>query len=218
MQIIVYVGVAVFIAIFAAIIILIAVPAKRARYGEPESPSKRAGRRGETAARGMIKSVLREDDMLFGNITVSFEGKEAELDNVVVNRCGVFIIEVKNYSGKLYGSETDFSWEKYHVSDGGNIYEKTVRNPIRQVNRQTYILSHWLRERNVEVWVDGYSFLCGGNSPVKSPAVLLDRGDIDRAIHTFRKKGLGAKTVAEVGRLLSSETGHEPAGMYYAKR
>ena len=32
------------------------------------------------------------------NIKISFEEREAELDNVVINNRGVFIIEVKNYN------------------------------------------------------------------------------------------------------------------------
>lgn len=73
-----------------------------------ESPQKRAGKKGEFFATNVIKSTLREDDLLFTNINISYDGRPAELDNVVVNQYGIFIIEVKNYSGKLVGTEDDY--------------------------------------------------------------------------------------------------------------
>ena len=108
-----------------------------------EPAHRRAGRRGEEAATDRIRSVLREGDFLFTNVSVSFEGKPAELDNVIVNSYGVFIIEVKYYSGWLSGAEEDYEWTKVHVSRGGNPYVKTVNNPIKQVRRETYILANY---------------------------------------------------------------------------
>ena len=109
---------------------------------EPES--RRAGRRGEAAAINAIKSVLHDDDLLFTNVEISFEDKRAELDDVIVNRFGVFIIEVKNYRGRLYGNEDDYEWEKYKDDGYGNTFLKKVKNPIKQVKRQVYILAKYL--------------------------------------------------------------------------
>lgn len=107
-----------------------------------EEPDRRAGRIGEQKAADMICKVLRDDDRLFLNVKISLDDQRTELDNVIVNPHGVFIIEVKNYSGRLEGAETDYEWAKYHTTEVGNIYSKQVKNPIRQVKRQVYILSH----------------------------------------------------------------------------
>ena len=95
-----------------------------------EAPEKRAGRRGEHIATEIIKGVLREGDYLFTNISVSYDGKRTELDNVVVNKYGVFIFEVKNYKGQLYGNEDDYNWEKYKDDGYGNTFVKEVKNPV----------------------------------------------------------------------------------------
>lgn len=92
---------------------------------------KRAGIRGEEAAARAIESVLREDDRLFTNVKIEHDGKPTELDNIVVNRFGVFIIEVKNYTGHIVGGEDDYEWQKFKTTNAGNTYEKTVKNPIR---------------------------------------------------------------------------------------
>ena len=83
------------IAILIAVLIIIVVTNignnssgnnKKPHTYEPwviEAPEKRAGRRGEHIATEIIKGVLREGDYLFTNISVSYDGKRTELDNVV---------------------------------------------------------------------------------------------------------------------------------------
>ena len=139
------------IAILIAVLIIIVVTNignnssgnnKKPHTYEPwviEAPEKRAGRRGEHIATEIIKGVLREGDYLFTNISVSYDGKRTELDNVVVNKYGVFIFEVKNYKGQLYGNEDDYNWEKYKDDGYGNTFVKEVKNPVKQVKRQIYI-------------------------------------------------------------------------------
>ena len=170
----------------------------------PEPAHRIAGRRGERFATDRIRSVLREGDYLFTNVSVSFEGKPAELDNVIINSYGVFIIEVKYYSGRLSGAEDDFEWTKVHVSRGGNPYVKTVKNPIKQVKRETYILANYLREYGVSVWVDGYAIILGTSSPLKNDCLLPGVADIDRVLHTPVKRRLSQKTVDAVVELLKS--------------
>ncbi len=192
-------------AIVALIVIIIVVAVNKIDFGgfTFEPPQRAAGRRGEQAAAAHIRSVLCEGDALFNNVSVSYDGRPAELDNVIVNKYGVFIIEVKNYSGRLYGSEDDYEWNKVHVSGAGNSYLKTVKNPIKQVKREIYILAKYLEYYGVSVWVDGYAMILGASSPVKSDLVLSSLSDIDRAIHTPGKKMLNTETVNEVKKLLA---------------
>lgn len=169
-----------------------------------EPAYRRAGRRGEMAATNRIRSVLREGDHLFTNVSVSFDGRPAELDNVIVNSYGVFIIEVKYYSGRLSGTQDDYEWTKVHISRGGNPYAKTVKNPIRQVRRETYIFANYLKEHGVSVWVDGYAMILGTSSPVESETILPSVADIARVLHTPGKRRLNESTVRSVIELLKS--------------
>lgn len=135
---------------------------------------------------------------------VSYDGKNAELDNVIVNKYGVFIIEVKYYKGRLYGAEDDYEWQKYKDDGYGNTFEKNVKNPIKQVKRQTYILAKYLEYYGPRVWVEGYAFLVNGNSPVNSSYMLESLDDIDKAIHTFGKNRLNVQTIESIKKLLSN--------------
>ena len=60
-----------------------------------ESGQKRAGRQGENYVCDLICQVLKEKDLLFSNVPIEIEGKRTELDHIIVNNRGIFIIEVK---------------------------------------------------------------------------------------------------------------------------
>ena len=157
-----------------------------------EDPVERAGRRGEEIATDIISRVLTDDDILLTNVRISFEGSRSEVDNLIINSHGVFIIEAKNYVGELVGGLDDYEWKKYKITPGGDIYCKTVKNPIKQVKRQIYILSHILRQHKLDVWVDGYVILLEKNSPVDDNMILESLSDIDKAIH-----GLGSNRLSD---------------------
>ncbi len=104
--------------------------------------------------------MLKEKDLLFSNVSIEIEGKRTELDHIIVNNRGIFIIEVKNYSGSLMGTDNDYEWVKTKISSSGNSYTKIVKNPIKQVNRQVYLLAQFLKYYGVDVWVEDIHFLC----------------------------------------------------------
>lgn len=192
--------------IVAVIIVVIAVsvvPRSSDSTGVTAEPEyRRAGRYGERLATNLIREVLNEDDRLFTNVNIECDGMSAELDNVIVNSYGVFIIETKNYKGRLYGNEDDYKWIKFKDDGYGNTFEKEVKNPIKQVKRQTYILAKYLKQNGQRVWIDGYAFLVNGNSPVESCRMLSNSEDIDRAIHTIGKKPLTKQQADSVAKLL----------------
>lgn len=167
-----------------------------------EDPVARAGRRGEEVAEDIIRSVLHEDDTLLTNIELSYDGNRTEIDNIVINRNGVFLIEVKNYVGDLEGDIDDYNWKKYKVTPGGEIYVKTVKNPIQQVKRQIYIVSSVLKAKRIKVWIEGYVILLHNNSPVDDSMVLRNRREIDLALHQRRNQILSKDDVKMIKRVL----------------
>lgn len=170
-----------------------------------ESASRRAGRHGEEIAEEIIRRVLREDDYLLTNIEITYDGRQAEMDCIIVNQFGVFIFEVKNYSGRLVGDEDDFEWRKIKITDSGNMYSKQVKNPIRQLKRQVYLLAHYLRFHRIKVWVEGYVILLHQNSPVDSEYIISSLPDIDRAVHTKGKNHLLPKEIEQIITLLQRD-------------
>ena len=168
-----------------------------------KSNQKRAGIRGEKFATKLIRETLNDDDILLCNVRISYDGKKTELDNVIFNKRGIFIIEVKNYVGTITGGLNDYEWNKTKVTASGNSYTSSVKNPINQVRRQVYILANYLKDNGINVWIEGYAFLVEGNSPVRSAYILNDQQDIDAAIHLRTNNKLKPQTREEIIRLLS---------------
>ena len=170
-----------------------------------ESGKIRAGRQGEEIADSLIRSVMNEHDILLSNLKISYDGKKAEIDKLIINSHGIFIIEVKNYNGILKGSPDDYNWLQTKVSPGGNIFTKEVQNPIRQVKRQTYILSKCLKEQGIYHWIDGYLLFINNNSPITDKMILCDTKDIYKAIHYNTVDIMSKETVRKIVLILKEE-------------
>ena len=171
---------------------------------KPEKPldedaieQKAAGDWGEQETLERIKSIKKRGDYLIQNIPVSFNGEETELDILIVNHNGVFIIEVKYYHGELFGNETDEKWIEYKVFPTGE-EEKFVKNPISQVKWQAGMLGKRLRSEGIQVWTEGFVYLVDENSPVKSRFVLNNVWQINKTIHTDSGKNYDDATVRRV--------------------
>jgi len=172
-------------------------------FGEIESPKKRAGRKGEEYATNLIRQVLYEKDTLLNNVKISVDESETEIDNIIINNRGIFIIEVKNYRGKIYGKEDDYEWTKVKESSGGNLYQNTVKNPIKQTKRQVYILAQFLKHYGYKVWVEGYVLMVRENSPIDHEMILKSIDDIDYVIHQGTNNKITNNTREEIIKLLS---------------
>ncbi len=193
------IGILISIGIFALVIVLASI------FGSTkyELPEKRAGRHGERIARGILSEILTDSDFWMTNVPVFFDNMQSELDNIIVNDNGIFIIEVKNYTGELFGSEEDREWIKNKVTPAGNVYQQTIKNPIKQVKRQAFILSQILKDKGLHVWIDGYVFFIDGNSPVESPFILRTSEDIDKAVHTLKSKPLSKELQEQIQQIIT---------------
>lgn len=167
-----------------------------------EDGKERAGKEGEILAGKIIHQYLNDQDIILNNVEITVHGKETELDYVVINRNGVFIFEVKNYSGELEGNEDDEYWSKYKISSGNNEYVKEVRNPIKQVKREICLLKELLHIYGVYLWIDGYVLFVNMNSPIESDYTINDESEIDIILHTKGRQNLNKKQIEKIVNIL----------------
>lgn len=169
-----------------------------------EQEIKRAGTHGEIVFRHKIRDVLDSNDVLLNNVEVEVEDEDlrTEIDSLIINKNGIFIVEVKNYNGKLYGDADDREWDKYKITPGGQVFSKTVRNPFKQINRNIYILSKYLRENNLKIWIKGYVYFVNDNSPVEDERVISDEYELEEIIHQNQGKTYDEKTIQKAISLL----------------
>ncbi len=67
--------------------------------------------RGEAAVRKLITSNFKSPNFhLLNNVTVPFQDGTTQIDHILISTKGVFVIEVKHYSGWIFGNEKSDQW------------------------------------------------------------------------------------------------------------
>ena len=109
-----------------------------------------AGSRGETQVLDWLRE-LPDSYHVFTNVRVH---ERMEADAVVAGPAGLFLLEVKNYAGGLEGTSTDGNWLQHKRDKQGKSCIKEIRNPLRQLRRNTFILSQYLRQEGCREWLN----------------------------------------------------------------
>ena len=124
-----------------------------------------SGARGESSAKKYL-GKLPSDYCVFSNFHLQYEGKECEIDLLVIGSNGIFAVEVKNHKGKISGEADAAYWEQKKTGRKGGVYTAKMKNPIKQVKRSVYILSRSLEENQVRCWITPMVFLTNQPSGV----------------------------------------------------
>lgn len=95
-------------------------------FGFPSVKYVGKGEFGEYTVTKVLEK-LPEEYHVFNDVYLETKGYSSQIDHVIISPHGVFVIETKNYSGDVYGSENAEHWTQYLNGQG---YE--FRNPILQ--------------------------------------------------------------------------------------
>jgi len=77
---------------------------------------------------------------LYRNVILPSRNGTAEIDNLIISKYGIFIIETKRRKGWIFGSEDQKNWTQvtYH-------YKYQFQNPLKQVYRQKKVAEHFFK-------------------------------------------------------------------------
>lgn len=137
--------------IFAVIIVI-----KDIIENDYETPSK--GEIGENNIEyelnclSFYKKILR-------NLYIPYNGGTSEIDLVMLTEFGIYVIESKNYSGWIFGSENDRNWTAKYINETETFY-----NPIKQNDGHIKAL-----KKHLQITNNGINSLIifGGNAELK---------------------------------------------------
>lgn len=129
---------------------------------------------------------LPNEYTLYNNIPLEKDGKQTEIDTLVVSKYGIFLGEVKNYKGQISGNENDLTWTQIKESSGGKCYENTIKNPVKQAKFQTYLLSSILKENGLNCYIHPYVvFVNAEDISTDSELVLRSENELHNTILTY---------------------------------
>ncbi len=108
---------------------------KHAVFGETIAEYK--GERGErNVARIAERACARTTAVPIKNLCLPWpDGKTSQIDELIVADSGIYVIEVKNYKGWIFGNEKNQYWTQIlYTGIRGESIKNRLYNPIRQNN------------------------------------------------------------------------------------
>lgn len=138
-----------------------------------------AGLEGEKRAQDILRHLSNRYTVIH-NLQIEFEGKHSEVDSLVISQQGVFIVEVKNHVGVITGNAKDETWVQDHH---GN--KRDMKNPLKQLNYQRYIVSSILKENGIYILVDGCILMPSAQFVyVDSHKIVMNEDDLLKMIQS----------------------------------
>lgn len=104
---------------------------------------KTKGAIGEYSIARLLRKLNRKEYKIFNNIYLTSNGKSTQIDHLILSVYGIFVIETKNYSGWIHGSEKSEHWTQTLYKE-----KKEFRNPIKQNWAHIYFLKDILSDFN----------------------------------------------------------------------
>lgn len=154
-----------FLAIIPGIIGVILFLSAFITGGMQNTAIRRVGEVGEDATAHLI-SQLPQGYYGFRNVYVTYDGKQSEIDMVVVGKTGVFIIETKHLNGYVVGNYESHDWILHKIGRRGGSYSKEFYSPVKQVGTHVYRLANFMRSQGVNVRVEAMVFFTNPNTNV----------------------------------------------------
>ena len=104
------------------------------------------GKQGEEETIRQLERI-RGVKHIFHNVYVPLKDKKntTEIDMVMVHEKGIFVIENKNYSGRIYGDEEEARWRQVQKKNGRK-WERTFYNPVWQNRTHIRNLKRFLEQ------------------------------------------------------------------------
>lgn len=157
------------------------------------------GQLGEFIVRFSAKLFLpREHYHPIHNVTLPTLDGTTQIDHIFVSRFGVFVVETKNMSGWIFGSEKQVQWTQ-------KIYKKSYRfqNPLRQNYKHVKALEAAL-DTPTEAIHSVVVFVGGSTFKTNMPANVTSGGGYISYIKSFREPVLLATQVRAVIQKIES--------------
>ena len=126
------------------------------------------------------------------------DNKTCQIDHILINQFGIFVIETKNYSGRIYGYENQHEWTQ--VLNYGKVKNK-LYNPIHQNRTHIYHIHNILDDNSLPV-ISAVVFIKGNTQFINASGIytlkelrsLIKNGET--TLPVFKMKAVYNKLIA----------------------
>lgn len=137
-----------------------------------------------------LSKTLSVNDLLFIS-----DGKSVQIDHVLINSQGLFVIETKNYSGRIYGSDAQLEWTQVLGRSKFKFYNPVKQNATHVFHLKKLLLPKKIPVHSVVVFVKNNTSYITSNSVIgisslpeylaKYRADILSESEIDELYDFF---------------------------------
>lgn len=154
---------------------------------------KGKGMIGELRVKLTLGKNVENEKYVINNLMIeNDEGKTSQIDHVLINKNGIFVIETKNYAGRIYGKENHLEWTQ--VLAYGKIKNK-LYNPLKQNATHIYrikkIIGNELPIISVVVFVRGNTQYIEANN-------VYNIKELKREIKKLREEQIQSDKIKEI--------------------
>lgn len=96
---------------------------------------------GERKVRKALGKTVENKQYVINNLVIDDDNMSRQIDHITITHSGIYVIETKNYSGRIYGSANQMEWTQ--VLQYGKVKQKFY-NPLKQNNSHVYVISKLL--------------------------------------------------------------------------
>ena len=153
----------------------------RRNADEQNYEAKMYGDRGERQAGFLLEKCLPDGYTVIQNTVVYYKDGRSEIDNIIVGKTGVFIVEVKNVKGNIYGNLNEKNWIQDKTDKYGIEHQKELYNPVKQVRTHVFRLANYLRDNRIFTHINGAVYFANPET-----AVHLNGDNTDIPVFTYR--------------------------------
>lgn len=157
------------------------------------------GRAGEFRIYECLQSLEGYKRFLFNTYLPKTNGSTTEVDIIMLHESGIYVIESKNYGGKIYGSESSQQWTQILPAGRWRTQKNTFFNPIIQNSGHVKWLQKYTGRKNGR---DFYSVVIFGN---QSNLHVTDSGKDCCVLNCYEAAPVIRKHYEIVGSRLSKE-------------
>ena len=108
-----------------------------------QAKAKFIGDLGESALNKFAQENLSNDYYIFSDIVLKANNGTTQIDQIIVSKFGLFVVEIKNYSGYIFGNEQNAQWTQTLPTS-----KYKFQNPLRQNYKHIKTLQELLHYKN----------------------------------------------------------------------
>ena len=161
----------------------------------------RRGQVGENKVSRILSKLPENKYKVINDLLLKTSYGITQIDHVVLSEYGIFVIETKNYSGWIYGSDHSEEWTKNVY---GNKY--LFRNPLKQNYAHVRALMEVLEITNQNLFIPILAFSNQAEIKVQSSKKIINFGNLRSCILGYQNSILNIVDIAKYASTLSVTT------------